>query len=642
MSLQSGIRFKKLGLAIVLAILPNAWAQFVQQGAKLVGAANSVALSADGNTAIVGGLADSAFGGASVYTRLGGVWSQQGGQLINREVGSANQGSVALSADGNTAIVGGAISTAYTGAAWVYTRSGAVWSQQGSELVGAGAVGRSTEGYSVALSADGNTAILGWSIDNNGAGAAWVYTRSGAVWSQQGSKLVGTGAVGGAFQGISVALSADGNTAIVGGLADDVHTGAAWVYTRSGGTWTQERSKLVGADGTYQDGFQGCSVALSADGNTAIVGGYADNGGAGAAWVYTRSGGEWFQQDAKLVGTGAVGGAQQGYSVALSADGSTAIVGGINDNNKAGAAWVYTRSGGEWFQQGAKLVGTGAVGSLFQGNSVALSADGSTAIVGDSGDSNVGAVWVFVNPFISTGPSIAPGGVINGASFLSGIAQGTWTTILGTNLSATTRTWNGSDFSGNKLPTQLDGASVTINGKAAYVYYISPTQLNVLSPEDTTQGPVAVQVTTAKGRSNIVDAVEAALSPALFTFSPQGGKYVAAVRSDGAYIGPANLIPGLATVPAKPGDTILLFGTGFGPTTPATSIGQLVNPAPLSNQVTVRVGGAVANTTFAGIVSSGEYQFNVVVPNVPNGDNAVLVGIGGGSSQTNVFLAIQQ
>jgi uncharacterized protein (TIGR03437 family) len=98
----------------------------------------------------------------------------------------------------------------------------------------------------------------------------------------------------------------------------------------------------------------------------------------------------------------------------------------------------------------------------------------------------------------------------------------------------------------------------------------------------------------------------------------------------------------LATVPAKPGDTILLFGTGFGPTTPATSIGQLVNPAPLSNQVTVRVGGAVANTTFAGIVSSGEYQFNVVVPNVPNGDNAVLVGIGGGSSQTNVFLAIQQ
>ncbi len=246
---------------------------------------------------------------------------------------------------------------------------------------------------------------MGGSVDNSNTGAAWVFTRSGGVWTQQGSKLVGTGAVGAAVQGFSVALSADGNTAIVGGPYDNglnnySGIGAAWVYTRSGGVWTQQGSKLVGTGAVGSFGRQGCSVALSADGNTAIVGGPFDNGETGAAWVYTRSGGVWTQQGSKLVGTGAVGyEARQGWSVALSADGNTAIVGGPGDNADTGAAWVYTRSGGVWTQQGSKLVGTGAVGYAFQGASVALSGDGNTAIVGGPEDnSNAGAAWVFVQP----------------------------------------------------------------------------------------------------------------------------------------------------------------------------------------------------------------------------------------------------
>ena len=171
-------------------------------------------------------------------------------------------------------------------------------------------------------------------------GAAWVYTRSGGVWTQQGSKLVGTGAIGAAQQGVSVSLSSDGNTAIVGGPGDNGGTGAAWVYTRSGGVWTQQGSKLVGT-GAIGAAQQGRSVSLSSDGNTAIVGGPGDNGGQGAAWVYTRSGGVWTQQGNKLVGTGASGAAQQGVSVSLSVDGNTAIVGGLDDNGGAGAAWVY-------------------------------------------------------------------------------------------------------------------------------------------------------------------------------------------------------------------------------------------------------------------------------------------------------------
>jgi FG-GAP repeat protein len=139
----------------------------------------------------------------------------------------------------------------------------------------------------------------------------------------------------------------------------------------------QQGPKLVGT-GALGDAFQGNSVALSGDGNNAIVGAPFDNGNAGAAWIYARSGGVWNHQ-AKLVGTGAIGPAEQGYSVSLSGDGNTAIVGGLADNDGIGAAWVYMRSGGVWSQQ-AKLVGTGAIGPADQGFSVALAGDGNTAI----------------------------------------------------------------------------------------------------------------------------------------------------------------------------------------------------------------------------------------------------------------------
>src|SRR5712691_9773394 len=146
-----------------------------------------------------------------------------------------------------------------------------------------------------------------------------------APFTQPGPKLVGTGAVGSADQGWSVSLSADGTTALVGGPEDNGYVGAAWVWTRNGGVWTQQGLKLVGT-GAVGSAEQGSSVSLSADGNTALVGGYSDNGQAGAAWVWTRSGGVWTQQGPKLVGSGAVGGASQGSSVSLSADGSTALV----------------------------------------------------------------------------------------------------------------------------------------------------------------------------------------------------------------------------------------------------------------------------------------------------------------------------
>jgi hypothetical protein len=172
-----------------------------------------------------------------------------------------------------------------------------------------------------------------------------------AQFTQQGPKLVGNGAIGDALQGGDVALSADGNTAIVGGISDDNGSRRRMGVQALGRG--MEPASETGAIGSFV--LQGNSVSLSSDGNTAIVGGPGGKRAAGAAWVYTRSGGVWSQQ-ARLVGTGAVGAAGQGNSVSLAGDGNTAIVGGPGDNSEAGAAWVYTRSGGVWSQQ-AKLVG---------------------------------------------------------------------------------------------------------------------------------------------------------------------------------------------------------------------------------------------------------------------------------------------
>ena len=276
----------------------------------------------------------------------------------------------------------------------------AQFTQQGPKLVGTGGVGSVQQGFAVAVSADGNTAIVGGPVDNTNTGAVWIWSRSGGIWSQQGDKLVGTGAVGVAQQGTSVALSADGNTAIVGGIRDTGFVGAAWIWTRTDGVWTQQGPKLVGT-GAQGASRQGSSVSLSADGNTAIVGGSADNSSTGAAWVFTRTAGVWTQQGDKLVGTGAIGAALQGSGVALSPEGDTAIIGGPGDNSNIGTAWIWLRTGGVWAQQGAKLVASDIAGAPRQGSSVALSSNGTTAIVGAPTDSTtVGAAWIWVRATI--------------------------------------------------------------------------------------------------------------------------------------------------------------------------------------------------------------------------------------------------
>src|SRR3954453_417947 len=212
--------------------------------------------------------------------------------------------------------------------------------QQGAKLTGGGGVGAGQFGYSAALSADGDTALIGGPSDNGAVGAAWAFTRSGGVWTQQGTKLTANDETGTGQFGWSVALSADGNTALIGGHTDNGFVGAAWAFTRSGGAWPQQGKKLTANDETGTGQF-GQSVALSDDGNTALIGGPGDNGFVGAAWAFTRSGGVWTQQGTKLTGGGETGGGSFGWSVALSAAGDTAMVGGKSDNGNVGAAGAF-------------------------------------------------------------------------------------------------------------------------------------------------------------------------------------------------------------------------------------------------------------------------------------------------------------
>lgn len=267
--------------------------------------------------------------------------------------------------------------------------------------------------------------------------------------------------------------------------------------------------------------------------------------------------------------------------------------------------------------------------------------------------------------------------VVNGGSFQSppiqtcspscntslqpGLASNTWVSIFGTNLALITRTWSNSDFVGEALPTTLDGVSVMMSVSAcygspcpsspAYVEYISPTQLNVLTPDVSDWAyPVAVGnavqvvVTTAQVSSNSFSAQILPSMPAFFTV---GGNYVAARHADGTLVGKTNMIPGVASQPARPGEIIELHGTGFGPTNPALPIWNLVTtPAALAScpsldptntpscPVVVIIGEQAgpetwALTQYAGLVESGLYQINVTVPDLADGDVPVAAALGG-------------
>jgi uncharacterized protein (TIGR03437 family) len=193
------------------------------------------------------------------------------------------------------------------------------------------------------------------------------------------------------------------------------------------------------------------------------------------------------------------------------------------------------------------------------------------------------------------------------------IAPNTWVEIKGSNLAPAgdARIWTDSDFVNGQMPTQLDGVGVTVNGRPAYVYYISATQVNILTSPDPLSGSVSVQAGNNGSTSAAYIAPAQATSPSFFVFN--GGPYIAAVHANGSLIGPTSLYPG-STTPAHPGETVLLYANGFGLTNVPVTSGSTTQSGTLSPVPAVKIGGITAIVSFAGLVAPGEFQFNVTVP----------------------------
>lgn len=474
-------------LTLLMLSVSTVTAQYLQQGNKLKGTGArpdsalgiSLAISNDGNTLLAGAFTDDgATGAAWVFVRNNGAWSQQGQKLVGfGAIGKAKQGmSVALSGDGNTAVIGGDDDNLGRGAVWVFVRNNGAWSQLGEKLVPS-SVAFAQRGFSVSISSDGNTILIGGpggSADGN-AGAAWSYVRRNGVFVQESVDITGIGNIGYSFLGTATALSGDGNTALIGGPADDRISGATWVFTRSNGVWTQQ-AKLFGT-GMVGLAQQGSALALSKDGNTALIGGLQDNNLRGAAWVFIRNNHVWTQQGQKLVPTDASGNVTFGRDVALSADGNTAILGGYGDSDFEGAIWIFTRSNGVWRQQGPKITARGSEKRGGLGSSVAISADAVTIASGGAYDANfTGAVWAWAQP-AATQISVTP---------LSGATAGIATEIRAQVTAVNPSLWghpvgrvtfqdNGEDLPGGVVTMEPGRPAVFTGSFSAGVHQITAT-----------------------------------------------------------------------------------------------------------------------------------------------------------------------
>ena len=272
-------------------------------------------------------------------------------------------------------------------------------------------------------------------------------------------------------------------------------------------------------------------------------------------------------------------------------------------------------------------------------NTLSFVQDPSDGIV----DGLIAEVSGTANPITSSSISIKS--VVPIFSSATSIQPGSWVSIFGSNLSTGTATWDGS------FPTTLDGTSVTINSKPAYIWYVSPGQLNVQAPDDTTTGSVPVVVTT-NGISATSTATLATFSP---SFSVLDGTHVAGIiyRPDGsgAYgggtydiMGPTGGSLGYSTVAAKAGDVVSVFGVGFGPTDPPVSAGHaFLSEATTIYPVSVQINGIIVAPSFAGLTAAGLYQINLTIPpGAGTGDQPLQATVGAGlPTQTKVVIALQ-
>lgn len=345
-------------------------------------------------------------------------WLEQEVTADDASPGSDFGISVAL--EGDTALIGASYENSGQGAVYVFTQSNGVWTEA-QKLTADDGAPDDWFGESVAL--DGDTALIGGSqYLNFGNGVAYVFTRSGGTWSQA-QKLTANDGVGRDQFGISVAL--EGSTALVGAYGVNFYRGAAYVFHNTGGTWAQTQ-KLTADDASMNADF-GVSVAL--DGTTALLGAYGDNNYQGAVYVFDNSSGAWSQAQ-KLTASDGAANDHLGISVAL--DGDTAIAGAegatIGDTSHQGAAYVFTATGGTW-SQGQKLVSSDGAAFDYFGRSVAV--EGTRAMIGAYGpNAQQGAAYFFT----SAGGNWSQTQELTASDGAQGDMYGIWVALSGSNV----------------------------------------------------------------------------------------------------------------------------------------------------------------------------------------------------------------
>ena len=324
---------------------------------------------------------------------------------------------LAVSGDGNTLVVG-ARSRELTGSAWVYVKDAQGWVHQ-ARLIPTPANPQDLAGASVCISTDGNTVVIG-APGHLGKGAAFVFVRSGASWTQQAVLTSSTAADADLF-GTSVALSGDGNYAVVGAPGKDTSTGIALVFLRSGGTWTQQT--ILKANDFTQNTFFGFSVAISSDSTTVAVGCYGRTASMGGVYAFHRVGAVWSQQGVCSASDGA-GGDSLGHSVDISANGDVITAGAYKASTSKGAVYAFARTNATWSQKAKLSAQDGAIDDQF-GFSHSLSANALVIIAGARNRSTgKGALYVFAlsgNTYQQTSAVVASD-ALEGAKFGSSVS----------------------------------------------------------------------------------------------------------------------------------------------------------------------------------------------------------------------------
>jgi len=288
------------------------------------------------------------------------------------------------------------------------------------------------------------------------------------------------------------------------------------------------------------------------------------------------------------------------------------------------------------------------------GTTVTLAAAGTCTIQATQAGNATYAAAPAVNQSFTVGSSggvPAITGVISASAFgaFSAVAPGTWVEIYGSNLASTTSTWTGADFNGNIAPTSLGDVKVSIAGLPAYIDYVSPGQANAQLPSNISPGSQQLTVTNGTAVSTAVNVTVNAIQPGLLappSFLIGGNQYVVAQLADGTYVLPAGAIAGVSSRPAQPGETIVIYGIGFGPVLPNTPAGEIApTSSQLSDSLSFLFGETAAQLKYSGLAPYyvGLYQFNVVVPQVPDNARVPLTfTLNGRAGSQTLYTAVQR